>query len=545
MTTNNKSIEVTSHIARDFLQNAAYFNTMPKLVWEYVANSLDAAKKGEPVVVVVDVTSNYVTISDNGIGMSRDELNNFFRMHGENVFRKRGKKVRGRFGTGKSAAFGLADTLKIDTSQDGVRNVVELQREDIEKAESGEPFAVRDILVNEPTYDEDGTLVEIRDLNIRRPKVDQVVNYIERHLSRYKQKALVTINGHECRFKEPPSIEQIESCPPSDVAEHIGDVKLVVKVSPVPLNDEVKGVDVLSHGIWHGTTLAGIENKERANFIFGQIDVPILEDGHWPIPAFDNTRNNTLNLQNPVVAVLVGWLYEELEQIRQELVSKERERRALEATKQLEKEANRIADIINDDFALQELELELKRKVSKRSGGKSVAEMIDDAGELWPGGGSEITPWEQTGAPHGSGNKGDEAGEGDEPRPGPNVRPGQELGAKKETRKGSGKKRKSIFSIDFYHGTGDAERSRYETETKTIYINLDHPQVAYAYEMGGKKVNARQFREICYEIAAVEYAMVLPHEKVERDELYNASDALYDVRETVNRITRRFIAALE
>jgi len=134
--TNNNQIEVSTHVSRDFLQNAAYFNTMPKLVWEYVANSLDAAKEGEPVVVVVDVTSNYVTISDNGLGMSRDELNNFFLMHGENIYRKKGKRVRGRFGTGKSAAFGLADILRIDASKDGLRNVVELSRDDIEKAKN-------------------------------------------------------------------------------------------------------------------------------------------------------------------------------------------------------------------------------------------------------------------------------------------------------------------------------------------------------------------------------------------------------------------------
>ncbi|MHA1215553.1 MAG: ATP-binding protein [Candidatus Hodarchaeales archaeon] len=543
--TNNDSIEVTSHISRDFLQNAAYFNTMPKLVWEYVANSLDAAKENEPVIVMVDVTSNYVTISDNGIGMSRNDLNNFFKMHGENIRRKIGKRVRGRFGTGKSAAFGLADTLQIDTSQGGLRNVVKLTRQDIEQAENGKPFPVKDIIVNQTTDGEDGTKVEIRDFNIRRPNVDQVVTYIERHLSRYKQRALVSINGHECHFQEPLSNLEIDRVPPPDVAKHIGNVKLIIKVSPSPLNDEVKGIDILSHGIWHGTTLAGIENKERANYIFGQIDIPILEDGKWKVPAFDNTRNNTLNLQNPVVAVLVGWLYEELELVRQQLVEKERERRDLAATKQLEKEARRIAKIINDDFAFQELELELKRKIAKRSGGKSVSEIIDDAGELWPGGGDEITPWEQTGAPHGSGKRGDEAGEGEKPRPGPTVRPGQEPGTRNETKKGSGKRRKSVFSIDFYNGTDKAERSRYDSEIKTIFINLDHPQVSYAFEMGGKKVNARQFREICYEIAAVEYAMVLPHEKVEKDEMYNASDALYDVRETVNRIIRRFMEVIQ
>jgi DNA-binding protein H-NS len=542
---NSNSIEVTSHISRDFLQNAAYFNSMPKLVWEYVANSLDAAKENELIVVMVEITSNYVTITDNGIGMSRDDLNNFFRMHGENIQRKKGKRVRGRFGTGKSAAFGLANILKIDTSKDGVRNVVELSRHDIEQAEEGKPFPVKNIVINQKTDCDDGTLIEIEEFNIRRPNVDQVVTYVERHLSRYKQRALVSINGHECHFEEPPSVMEIKRIPPPDVEKHIGNVSLIIKVSPVPLNDDVKGIDILSHGIWHGTTLAGIDNKEKANYIFGKIDVPILEDGNWPIPAFDNTRNNTLNLQNPIVAVLLGWVNEELELIRRELVEKERKRRELAATKQLEKEADKIAKILNDDFAHQELELELKRKVTKRSGGKSVSEMLDNAGELWPGGGDEPTQWEQTGAPHGSGKIGDETGEGEEPRPGPTLRPGHEPGTRKETKKGSGKKRKSVFSIDFYNGTEKAKRSRYDTETKTIFINLDHPQVSYAYEIGGKKVDARQFREICYEIAAVEYAMVLPHEKVEKDEMYNASDALYDVRETVNRIIRRFIEVIK
>jgi hypothetical protein len=538
------SISVTSHVSRDFLQNSAYFNTMPKLVWEYVANSLDAAKDTEPAVVIVDITSNFLTISDNGTGMSRIDLNSFFQMHGENIPRKRGKRVRGKFGTGKCAAFGLANKLRINTTRLGLRNVVELFREDIEKAKDGKSFLVGDIFVDEPTDEEDGTIIEISDFNIRRPNVDQVITYIERHLSRYKQRALVKVNGHECRFEEPPCISEYRVKPQTEISEKIGEVELIIKVSSVPLDDDTRGIDILSHGIWHETTLAGIENKEKANYLFGQIDVPILEDGEWPIPAFDNTRNNTLNPQNHVVAVLLGWLAEELENIRKDLVEKDRKHRKTEMAKQLAKEAESMAEIINKDFALQELELELKRRVSKRSGGKSVSEILDDVGDLWPGGGKELTPWEQTGSPHGSGKRGTEGAEGDIPRPGPTVRAGDEPGSRKNTTKGSGKRRKAVFSIDFYNGTEKAERSRYDNDTKTIYINLDHPQVVNAYEYGGKKVESIQFREMCYELAAVEYAMVLPHEKVERDEIYDASDALYDVRDTINRITRKFIDSL-
>ena len=128
-----RSIEVTSHVARDFLQNAAYFNTMSKVVWEYVANSLDAVKDDSLTIVAVEITSHEVNISDNSRGMSRKELSSFFQMHGENILRKQGKRVRGRFGTGKCAAFGLANSLQIDTTQKGLRNVVELHRKTSKK----------------------------------------------------------------------------------------------------------------------------------------------------------------------------------------------------------------------------------------------------------------------------------------------------------------------------------------------------------------------------------------------------------------------------
>jgi len=541
----SQPITVTSHVSRDFLQNAAYFNTMPKLIWEYVANSLDAVKEDIPVFVAVEITSHYATVADNSRGMSRDELRTFFQMHGENIQKKRGKRVRGRFGTGKCAAFGLANHLRIDTTQNGLRNAVELNRRDIERAEDGKPFPVKDLIINEKTSEEDGTIVEIRDFNIRHLDVDKVISYIERHLSRYRSRAHVTINGHECKFEEPPFIEELIRLPPPEVAQHIGDVPLSLKISPIPLDEEVRGVDILSYGIWHETTLAGIENKERANYIFGQIDAPILEDGNWPIPAFDNTRNNTLNPQNPVVAVLLGWLSEELEQVRYSLVEKERERRQSEEAKNLTKEAKRIADILNEDFAQQEMELELARRVSRRPGGKSAGEILDEHGELWPGDGDIPTPWEQTGQPHGSGKRGDMAGDGDIPRPGPNAQPGNEPGAKKDTADGQSKRRRGVFSIDYEHASEINPRSRYDGETKTIFVNLDHPQIVNAYEAGGRNTHARQFREICYEVAAVEYAIALPYEQIERNPNYEAEVALDDVRSTINRVTRRFITVLE
>jgi len=76
----------------------------------------------------VTLARDAIRIADSASGMTYTELSNFFQMHGENVQRKRGRAVRGKFGTGKSAAFGIANTLRVETVKGGKRNVVELRR---------------------------------------------------------------------------------------------------------------------------------------------------------------------------------------------------------------------------------------------------------------------------------------------------------------------------------------------------------------------------------------------------------------------------------
>src|SRR3989454_10734537 len=125
-------LEVVTHVGRDILANASHFATVPKAVYEYVSNSIDATPPGRACTVRVMIAARgpqrRITVADDAAGMSREQLRLFFTMHGENLFRRSGRKVRGRFGTGKIAAFGRADVLRVDTVQDGLRNIVELRR---------------------------------------------------------------------------------------------------------------------------------------------------------------------------------------------------------------------------------------------------------------------------------------------------------------------------------------------------------------------------------------------------------------------------------
>ena len=545
MSKSAQKIKVTSHVSRDLLQSAAVFNSPAKIVWEYVSNSLDAARDDELVNVEVTVKTDSIIVEDDGRGMSRSELVDFFRMHGVNAQRRRGKRVRGRFGTGKSAAFGLANNLLVDTVQNGLCNVVMLTRADIERVSDGSNIPVQDRVVDEKTSREAGTTIKVSKFNSRRRhNIEKIMSYVERHLSRYKGRALVTINGHVCKIDELPCKKVVEKHPPPHLREHIGNITLYIKVSRVKLDETRNGIDVFSNGIWHETTLAGIENKERSPFIFGEVDVPALEEKEWQIPPFDNTRSMKLNHGHPVVSMLLGWISEELEQVHDELVEEEKERRRSEQARKLEREAKRIAKILNEDFAQQELELENARRLRNKRGLDPVVENSSKNGEVTPGGGDIPSEYQEAGNPHGNGSRGSETGEGDTPRPGPSLIDGNEPGTKKKVEKGRNKRRQSVFSLDYENGTEIRPRSRYDSADKTIYINLDHPQISRALQESGNNIYGKQFREMCYEVASVEYALALEYEKIEKEDVVDPSDALYDVRDTINRITRRFVAVL-
>jgi HSP90 family molecular chaperone len=152
---------VKSHVARDLLQNAALFKTDKLVVWEYVSNGLQYIGPGtNPLVKVsLDSKKKRISIQDNGRGMDWSGLQNFFVMHGENIDRKEGRPGRGRFGTGKSAAFGIAEVLRITTIRNGKRSKVELVRSKIATMTSEDPIPVEILERESPTSSSNGTLI--------------------------------------------------------------------------------------------------------------------------------------------------------------------------------------------------------------------------------------------------------------------------------------------------------------------------------------------------------------------------------------------------
>jgi hypothetical protein len=536
------AVKVTSHVGRDLLNAAQLFRHEAAAVWEYVVNSLQyvAPGIGPKVQVLVKPKHKAIQISDNGLGMDADGLNHFFRMHGENIERKRGRPGRGKFGTGKSAAFGIGNRLVVATRRNGLLNVVELTREMIDHSD-GTEIPLNWLIQNESTTEQAGTTITISDIFLPRINTSALVDYIERHLQAFRtMDPQVAVNDHVCVYREPTVAATHTFRPNEKQAITIGDVVLTVKVAQAPLGDTDQGVFVTAGpGNLVAIERAGIDRKEFGSYLFGEIDVPRLESVSSPIAAYDSTRSLTLNPAHPVVAVLVGFIGASLERVRSELVSDAREARKNEEARRLAQEADRIAEVLNRDFAVIRERLEEIRAASASRGPAPAA--FGDAAT----GGDSAEDWVRGTAEPGDVLEGEKARrnreqEGRRPpkisaagRPNPDGRRAVDPAGGDRSKR---TKPRGGFKVDFRQLGRDEPRSYYDSPVLTILINIDHPVLAAALQHAS--VQDVAFRRLAYEIAFSEYAMALGYEALKDDPDLPGADLLYDVRATLNRVSR-------
>jgi histidine kinase/DNA gyrase B/HSP90-like ATPase len=540
---NSNQLFVKSHVARDLLQNAGLFKTDKLVVWEYVSNGLQYVDPGiNPIVrVFLDGKSKRITVSDNGRGMDWTGLQNFFVMHGENIDRKEGRPGRGRFGTGKSAAFGIADILRISTQRKGKRSRVEISRVDVEKMSSEDPIPVKVIEREAPCSEQNGTLIEIEGVRLKSLDQAGVIRYIERHLAKWPKNTSVYVNNHECEFAEPPISKEFQFRSEGEFEKFLGDALLVVRVSKSPLEEDFRGVSIFANGVWHETTLAGSEGRDMSQFIFGEIDVPKLDEDRSPIAPFDVSRSMKLNENNELVQAIYAFVGLRIEEVRRKLVEEEKERKTGEDAKKLAEQASEIARLINQDF--DAFRLRVAKVKAKAAGGSDLIQAPDqgkqtDNDDLLFGSELPAVVLAPKGGPgHGNGTQGQG---GTPPNQGPEVTPGP-TDAANMGRKGveavSSRRPRGGFQVSFRNLGAESQRAAYVRDERTILINLDHPQLVAA--RGDGSIDEPVFRKLAYEVAFSEYALSLSSELAAHDELMDPMDAIWEIRETLNRIARQ------
>lgn len=542
--------EMESNVARDVLSTAGSFGSLPKVIAEYVTNSIDARVNGTPVHVTV-AKSRYggrtrITISDDASGMNDDDLRRFFFMHAENAARRRGRKVRGRFGTGKAAAFGVGNSLQIETRQGGRQWRVRLDKDELDAAVAENRKPKPDVLIDgASTMKAQGTDIYIDGIT-RNVDERRIAGELRKRLGRQLDAHPVMLFNKRVVMQEPRAAsEWVFRSADDAVASVIGaGVACVVKASSTAVDDAIRGVIVTANDFPVAQFEVAGDYGAR---LFGHCDVPALEDDDTTPGPYTDARDMTLNEENAIAGPLAVWIRKCLEKVTTELAAEERERRKAARDKALRKAASKMEAVLNRHY---HGEFHRTRSRTGDVGTRPAPVTLDLDGELvvpTPNGvaGYSIPPAEprpdgpDTPVPPPEPPGPDDI---DDAPAEPTMRPRDHdpLGDGRGDRSNKGeepsrRRRTGGFSIEWYNAGADAPRSNYIESELTILINLDHPEIAAAYVAGD---SSPLFRMLVFEAAAQEYCYATAYQQLEEDSSMDGSDTVQYMRTTMDVLTR-------
>ena len=509
-----------TNTAKSILDGAHLFKHTHNVIWEYVSNELDSLIniKRKPVVHV-NFEKDKIVISGNGTGMDHTGLQNFFTMHGENLARKKGIKVRGRNGTGKSAAFAIANSFYLSTNKNKKNYSIKLTKKELNKYKiKGENIPLKNYINNygEKTNEADGTKVVISELFSKSNNKKDTIDYIEKHLGSYGKGAEVWVDKHLCEYKEPIS-KQTYRFKSDKTHPNLGNIELIIKVAAEPLDKGKNRIRINSNNVLLEETLCGSEGREMSEFIFGEIDCPKLDyDGDKEANS-TVARDMTLSTSSSLVKELYSFIGPKVEEIRKKLVEQDKEEKESEEAKKLQKIADTAAEKINNHFEQYKDKIRMTvNRISNGNVGTAKAynsQNLNENGSLSVGDELEAI----------INNDFKSLGKFGENKANTNKKNNSNIQEKKNEDKrakrvnGTGKNKSSggsRFLVKYKHNTASNNRAKFDRDNNIVYINLDHPQIVDIKKKS--KDNEWLFKTTTYEIAFTEYAFGLSYLLLEK-----------------------------
>lgn len=208
----NIDLNVLNHLGMGL-----YSNT-PAVLTEIISNAWDA--DAENVSINLDKNNNTVTIIDDGIGMSEDDIINKFlnvgyarRDAGHESSTKKHRQVMGRKGIGKLAMFSLSKRIKVTTHREGFSpKCFEIDVNKLREGIRNRKGYVADehIIDGEIPF---GTKIELFDLD---SSINKTENFLRRRIARRfsvigpDKKFLVKLNGKEISILDRDYLSKVQ-----------------------------------------------------------------------------------------------------------------------------------------------------------------------------------------------------------------------------------------------------------------------------------------------------------------------------------------------
>ena len=146
------------------------YSTLPPVLSELITNSYDA--DATSVTITINQKDKHIEISDNGCGMTEEELNSDFLKIGRNrrttklnISPKFNRAVTGKKGLGKLSVFGICKSIYVESCKNGKINAFEMNYDLLlSQGEKDEALKLDAIIDNKSTYEQPYTKIILKNL---------------------------------------------------------------------------------------------------------------------------------------------------------------------------------------------------------------------------------------------------------------------------------------------------------------------------------------------------------------------------------------------
>lgn len=322
-----------------------YSHTVPAIA-ELIANAYDACAT-QVEVNLFDKPEHKIVIKDNGIGMSFDEINDFYLRIGRNRRKEKqaspcGRNPTGKKGLGKLALFGLGNKIEISTIQGNERVTFTLDYAEILKSKGiYQPEFRREVV--EPNITS-GTTITLTELTKKQGYPFD--NYVE-HLSRLFDfpdkdfKIKMSLNGSDPKiidgnlkydfvtpqfqWKYQDLATNISSLSSKfEQYEYSGLIQGKFITTEKPLKNNIKGITLFANGrmVNMPEFFTDSESSHFYSYLTGWLNVDFIDDDDEDLIATDRT---SLDWKHPKTSKLRVFLGEIVRAIGQDWRKKRKE----------------------------------------------------------------------------------------------------------------------------------------------------------------------------------------------------------------------------
>ena len=329
------------------------YSVLPNAIAELIANAYHAEAKVVNVVLKEDEGEKSISVIDDGVGMTFQEINNNFlrigrkRRKEDNGMSPNGiRKVTGRKGLGKLAFFGIGDTINIETKKDGKCVKFTLKWDDLINSKTPEYEPHFDI--SDCAREETGTMIELKDLKRKSAfdkqglaiSLSKLFNFFDESFKVY-----ISYNGDDelqidDKLKYNNLDKQIEWIFPEnrDISNDYLNNKHVsglIMATEKPLNPGLRGVTLFAHGrLVNAPEFFGVgESSHGYSYFTGWLNVDFVDELEEDVISTDR---QSLNWDLPITIELRDNLQSLLRSIEKDW----REKRKIEKRKRVSSRVN-------------------------------------------------------------------------------------------------------------------------------------------------------------------------------------------------------------